>query len=58
MTTSQLVDKFEIAWDAQMEKAKPKPKSVPSSKRSKKKSSSNVKTKTVGKLRDNAKVHR
>lgn len=58
MTTSQLVDKFEIAWDAQLEKAKPKPKQVPSSKRSKKKSSSNVKTKTVGKLRDNAKVHR
>ena len=58
LTTSQLVDKFEIAWDAQLEKAKPKPKSVPSSKRSKKKSSSNVKTKTVGKLRDNAKVHR
>ena len=41
------------------EKYKPKgKKSVPSSKRGKQKSSSNVKTKTVGKLRDNAKVHR
>ena len=40
------------------EKYKPKKSSIPKPKKSKKSSSTNVKTKVVGKMKDNAKVHR
>lgn len=61
LTTSQLVDKFNQEWEDFIDKSTnkaSKPKSIPSSKRKKQRSSSNVKTKTVGKMKTNVSVHR
>lgn len=61
LTTSQLVDKFNQEWEDFIDKSTnkvSKPKSLPSSKRKKQKSSSNIKTKTVGKMKTNVSVHR
>lgn len=67
LTTSQLVDQFNQQWDDYVEthdfkEAKPKLKAkkyTPSKvKTNKRKSTTSVKVKTTGKMRDNAKVHR
>lgn len=64
-TTSQLIDRFNLEWDSYVEthdfkQSKPKQTAVKYTKAKPKKqrSSSNVKVKITGKMRDNAKVHR
>lgn len=65
-TTSQLIDRFNMEWDSYVEshdfkQSKPKQKSVKYTKVKTKKNrstSSTIKVKTTGKMRDNAKVHR
>ena len=66
LTTSQIIDRFNQEWDDYVEthdfkESIPKVKAVkykPSKVKREKKTSTSVKTKTVGKMRDNAKVHR
>ena len=67
LTTSQLIDKFNLEWDDYVEKHDFKPDQQPKvklkapkykSKKSKQKSSSNVKTKTVGKMKTHGTVHK
>lgn len=66
LTTSQIIDRFNQEWDDYVEthdfkETKPKVKAkkyTPSKVKREKKTSTSVKTKTVGKMRDNAKVHR
>ena len=66
LTTSQIIDRFNQEWDDYVEthdfkETKPKVKAkkyTPKKVKREKKTSTSVKTKTVGKMRDNAKVHR
>lgn len=66
LTTSQIIDRFNQEWDDYVEthdfkESAPKVKAkkyTPSKVKREKKTSTSVKTKTVGKMRDNAKVHR